>query len=236
MPTPHDSQQAAGPDPDLQASTLLSEAAAGTPDAGPTGPSGETPGAGAGPAPERYRPVRLHAQGNLGEVHVARDVELGREVALKRIQARYRDQPGFADLQRRFLREAEITGRLEHPGVVPVYGLVRDADGQPCYAMRFIEGETLHEAIRRFHAQDGAGGHDRLAFRELLGRLVAVCQTVAYAHVSVHWSRVTSVQEYGRSSEVIAAWTGRIPEPISSFGVAKISAKTTGVRKNQFWP
>jgi RNA polymerase sigma factor (sigma-70 family) len=57
--------------------------------------------------------------------------------------------------RRRFLQETEITARLEHPGVVPVYGLVQDADGNPCYAMRFIRGESLNEAIRRFHEPTG---------------------------------------------------------------------------------
>src|SRR5262249_31634250 len=57
---------------------------------------------------------------------------------------------------RRFLNEAEITARLEHPGIVPVYGLVKDDHGRPCYAMRFIAGESLAEAIRRFHGQESA--------------------------------------------------------------------------------
>ena len=44
-----------------------------------------------------------------------------------------------------------MTGQLEHPGIVPVYGLGTDADGRPYYAMRFIKGETLHDAIGRLH-------------------------------------------------------------------------------------
>jgi serine/threonine-protein kinase len=93
---------------------------------------------------------------------------------------------GDADCRRRFLREAEITARLEHPGVVPVYGLVQGADGQPCYAMRFIEGQSFKDAIQLFHERDQKPGRtagDRaLALRELLGRFVAVCNTVAFAH------------------------------------------------------
>jgi serine/threonine-protein kinase len=125
----------------------------------------------------RYRPLRLHAQGGLGEVYVARDEELSREVALKRLR---RPHAGDADSRRRFLREGEITGGLEHPGVVPVYGLTRDADGQPCYAMRFIRGQTLQEAITRLHAT--AERERGLALRQLLGRFVVVCNTLAYAH------------------------------------------------------
>jgi serine/threonine protein kinase len=127
---------------------------------------------------ERYRVVRFHARGGLGEVHVAEDTELRRPVALKRIQERHADRP---DSQQRFLREAEITGQLEHPGIVPVYGLVQGPDGQPCYAMRFIEGESLAGAIGRFHAA-GAPRFDSLDFRQLLQRFIAVCNTIAYAH------------------------------------------------------
>jgi non-specific serine/threonine protein kinase/serine/threonine-protein kinase len=130
----------------------------------------------------RYRPVRLHARGGLGEVHVAEDGELHRQVALKRLRDHHAHNPHS---RRRFLREAEITSRLEHPGVVPVYGLMQDADGQPCYAMRFIEGESLKDAIERFHAADQAGrepGERSLALRHLLSRFVAVCNTMAYAH------------------------------------------------------
>jgi tetratricopeptide (TPR) repeat protein len=125
----------------------------------------------------RYRPLRLHARGGLGEVFIARDEELSREVALKRIRWPH---AGDGDCRRRFLREGEITGGLEHPGVVPVYGLTQDADGQPCYAMRFVRGQTLQEAIARFHAAAEADRH--LALRQLLGRFVAVCNTMAYAH------------------------------------------------------
>src|SRR5262249_21769151 len=79
----------------------------------------------------------------------------------------------------RFVKEAEITGKLEHPGVVPVYGLGRHADGRPFYAMRLIKGETLKEAIARFHGTPGGG---ELGLRGLLGRFVAVGNTIAYAH------------------------------------------------------
>jgi serine/threonine-protein kinase len=125
-------------------------------------------------ADSRYRAVRLHAQGGLGEVHVAEDTELHRAVALKRLQAQHAGQAGYTQ---RFLREAEITVRLEHPGIVPVYGLVQGGDGQPAYAMRFVEGDTLKEAIDRYHVAP-----DRLAFRQLLGHFVAACNAVAYAH------------------------------------------------------
>jgi serine/threonine protein kinase len=57
------------------------------------------------------------------------------------------DYAGDSDKKARFVVEAEITGRLEHPGIVPVYGLGSFDDGRPFYAMRFIRGENLKEAI-----------------------------------------------------------------------------------------
>ncbi len=83
----------------------------------------------------RFRVLRPHAKGGLGQVSVAHDEELHREVALKEIQDRHADHP---DSRSRFLLEAEITGGLEHPGIVPVYGLGAYPDGRPFYAMRFI--------------------------------------------------------------------------------------------------
>src|SRR5207237_7186844 len=133
-------------------------------------------------AEQRYRLLRLHAGGGLGEVYLAEDERLHRQVALKRMRSEVAHVP---ESRRRFLVEAEVTGRLEHPGVVPVYGLTEDADGEPCYAMRFIEGETLKDAIARFHGGDRPGsdpGERALELRRLLSRFVAVCNTIAYAH------------------------------------------------------
>jgi hypothetical protein len=132
--------------------------------------------------PSRYRALRPLGKGGLGEVFVALDEELNREVALKEIQAQHQ---ASGDNLGRFLLEAEVTGRLEHPGVVPVYGLGRYPDGRPFYAMRLIKGETLKEAIERFHKADVAGrdpGERGLALRELLRRFIDVCNAVAYAH------------------------------------------------------
>jgi len=79
----------------------------------------------------RFRVLRPHARGGLGAVYVAQDEELRREVALKEIQEQHADDP---DSRARYLLEAEVTGQLEHPGVVTVYGLGIYADGRPFYA------------------------------------------------------------------------------------------------------
>jgi eukaryotic-like serine/threonine-protein kinase len=131
---------------------------------------------------QRFRILRPHARGGLGEVFVALDGELNREVALKEIQGRFADH---AESRARFLVEAEITGGLEHPGIVPVYGLGHYADGRPFYAMRFIRGDSLKEAVERFHGADGPNrspGERTIEFRKLLGRFIDVCNAIAYAH------------------------------------------------------
>ncbi len=86
--------------------------------------------------------------------------------------------------RQRFLREAAITARLQHPGIVPIYGLGHD-DAGPFYAMPFIQGQTLQEAIEGLHRGESLGrdpGERSLKFRALLQPFVTVCNTVAYAH------------------------------------------------------
>jgi WD40 repeat protein/serine/threonine protein kinase len=125
-----------------------------------------------------FQILRPLARGGLGEVFVARDGSLNREVALKLIQESQANDPqGKA----RFLVEAEITGGLEHPGIVPVYALGESADGRPFYAMRLVRGETLKERIRKFH-EGGSIRRQSLEFRQLLNHFVRVCDVVAYAH------------------------------------------------------
>ena len=142
--------------------------------------------------PSRFRILRPHARGGLGEVSVAFDNELSREVALKEIQPRFAHDD---ESRARFVLEAQITGGLEHPGIVPVYGLGTYVDGRPYYAMRFIRGESLKEGIQKFYAkfrrhQADTNENQRLPavayksseFRQLLGRFVDVCNALAYAH------------------------------------------------------
>ncbi len=153
---------------------------------------------------QRFRILRPHAHGGLGAVFVALDSELHREVALKQILDSHADDPIS---RQRFLLEAKVTGGLEHPGVVPVYGLGSYSDGRPFYAMRFIRGESLKGAIDHFHGDAGrgepgrvsAGSHSKtrsrtrsgevkgagaspLAFRQLLRRFTDVCNAIDYAH------------------------------------------------------
>jgi eukaryotic-like serine/threonine-protein kinase len=128
----------------------------------------------------RFRIMRPHAKGGLGQVFVAKDLELNRDVALKEIQLHHADD---VESRARFVLEAEITGGLEHPGIVPVYGFGQYPDGRPYYAMRFIRGESLKETIERFHAVPATSGrYESVDFRNLLGRFISVCYAIEYAH------------------------------------------------------
>ena len=129
----------------------------------------------------RFRILRPHARGGIGKVSVAEDTELHREVALKEIQDHFAGDP---EKRSRFLIEAEVTGRLEHPGIVPVYGLGQTDSGTPFYVMKFIRGDSLREALARLHDPKNFPNAETRwpELRKLVGRLVDVCHAVAYAH------------------------------------------------------
>jgi eukaryotic-like serine/threonine-protein kinase len=164
-------------DPNLRASlaATASRSARSGDDAGATAtnaPSSRRAGA-------RFRILRFHREGGLGRVYLARDEELGREVALKEIRP---DKLAEADHRGRFVLEAEINGGLEHPGIVPVYSLGTYDDGRPFYAMRFVEGDSLKEAIEAYHKANPQPDPGTVEFRKLLGRFVDVCEAIAFAH------------------------------------------------------
>jgi PAS domain S-box-containing protein len=135
---------------------------------------------GAPPVAPRYAFTRLHAMGGMGRVWLAHDVALGRDVAVKDLRPEAARDARTAE---RFVREARLTGQLEHPGIVPVYELMAPADSEkPFYAMRFVRGRTLTSAIEAFHARRRAGEKEPPELATLLTAFAAVCNTVAYAH------------------------------------------------------
>ena len=117
----------------------------------------------------------------MGVVSVALDTELDRSIALKEIREKAADDREY---RARFLAEAEITGKLEHPGIIPIYGLGTYADGRPFYAMRLIRGDktgSLMDAIKAFYAEPNPEGRN-VEFRGLLRRFLDVCNALSYAH------------------------------------------------------
>jgi serine/threonine-protein kinase len=138
------------------------------------------------PAPESSRPrqrytlTRPYAKGGLGQIWIARDDELGREVALKELRSEFGDG---AAVRARFVEEARITGQLEHPAIVPVYELVQGTgERTPFYTMRLIRGRSLADAIEAYHRRRAAGEARAIELRELLTAFVTICNAIAYAH------------------------------------------------------
>lgn len=131
-----------------------------------------------GPPPDlgRYRLTRFHARGGMGEIWLAEDTTIGRTVALKRMRPEAR-----AHLDA-FLWEAQITGQLEHPGIVPVHEFGAGPDDEPFYTMKFVHGRTMLEAIEAFHKLDRTDPAREVERVRLLQTFLAICQTMAYAH------------------------------------------------------
>ena len=128
----------------------------------------------------RFVRLELHDQGGMGRVWVARDTSLDRDVALKELHPELVSNP---NVLARFLREARITGQLEHPGVVPVYEFAESYDQEsPFYTMRFVKGRTLTTAAQEYCQKRAAGEDTSLDLSALLHAFVMVCNTVGYAH------------------------------------------------------
>src|SRR5215468_10442868 len=123
----------------------------------------------------RYRFGELLGEGGMGEVLLAHDEHIGREVAVKRIRS---TEPTAEELSR-FVREARVQGRLEHPAVVPVHDLAIDRDGRPFFVMKRLTGTTLQELLVRLRtgADDGAAVR-----RRMLRAFVDVCLAIEFAH------------------------------------------------------
>ena len=128
----------------------------------------------------RFQRVRKLATGGIGEVWIARDEKLGRSVVIKELNSLAKDSSQAWD---RFQREAEITGLLEHPNIVPLYisGVDRRT-GEPFYAMRFVGQRNLSNAIEEHHDRVEAGQADGLSLHRLLNVFLDICQAIAYAH------------------------------------------------------
>ncbi|MEM6798162.1 MAG: serine/threonine-protein kinase [Planctomycetota bacterium] len=128
----------------------------------------------------RYRLIRKLGQGGLGRVWLARDQNLQRLVALKEVT-----NAGDATDRTiaRFRHEAEITGRLEHPGIVPVHQLGDDAEtGFAFYTMRFLGKGTLQDSIDEHHERRNEGDDDPMRLRHLLTAFVNICHAIGHAH------------------------------------------------------
>jgi len=126
----------------------------------------------------RYQSQRALGHGGMGEVRLADDLRIGRQVAVKTLRE---DTRGDAAAAARFLREARVQGQLEHPAIVPVYDLGTDTDGVPFFTMKRLRGMTLEELLRAHHGGD-AETAKMWSQRKLLGAFAQACQAVHFAH------------------------------------------------------
>ncbi len=125
----------------------------------------------------RYEQKTLLGEGGMGEVRLVRDKHISRDVAMKVMRSAAEQR---RDLRARFLREARVQGQLEHPAIVPVYDLGRDAAGNAFFTMRRIKGQTLEAVIERLRA--GGAEDGEYARHKLLSVFLRVCLAVDYAH------------------------------------------------------
>ena len=120
-------------------------------------------------SPIGYDVGELLGRGGMGEVVVARDRTIGREVAIKRMRSAEPD-PEAVD---RFLREAKIQALLDHPAIVPVHALGRDAEDRPYFTMKRLAGTTLFDLLAR---------RARVPLQQLLRPFIDVCLAIDFAH------------------------------------------------------
>jgi serine/threonine protein kinase/Flp pilus assembly protein TadD len=128
---------------------------------------------------QRYQLVSNFARGGLGQIWMANDSRLRREVAFKELLPSALKNRNAME---RFLEEAQITGQLEHPGIVPIYDIGYQENGTPFYAMKLVRGETMEKEIETFHQLPKDSPEWTLAFRRLLANFIDICNALAFAH------------------------------------------------------
>ena len=134
----------------------------------------------------RYAIKREFARGGMGAIYLAMDTAVGREVALKELLATGGGSTGgtsHSELTERFLREAKITGQLEHPNIVPVYEIATRDDGRVFYTMKLVRGKTLAHRLLAIQGNAELSEQQKLSERlALLDAFNDVCNAIAYAH------------------------------------------------------
>jgi eukaryotic-like serine/threonine-protein kinase len=128
---------------------------------------------------DTFEVERALGAGAMGRVDAARERTLGRRVAVKSLQHAMKREPAAIA---RFITEAQVTAQLEHPNIVPIYGLESD-DGAPAFTMRLLPGKSLDDLIARAREAVTAGQmQERLALPARFEIFLAVCNALSYAH------------------------------------------------------
>lgn len=131
----------------------------------------------------KYAMLTEFAQGGTATISIARDRNLRRLVAVKSLKKDAENQP---QLLKSFVTEAKVTAQLDHPGIIPIYGLSRDEDNGIHLVMKLVDGKTLREYLRNFVMNYRIRGVDSfdptVQLRKRLEIFLHVCDTIAYAH------------------------------------------------------
>ncbi|MFO0948264.1 MAG: serine/threonine-protein kinase [Planctomycetota bacterium] len=140
----------------------------------------------AGPASVELRSTstfqleRIYDEGGLGQIWLAAEQNTGRQVAVKRIKPDARSE---TDPRRRFIQEAKVSSKLQHPNIVPIYHLgITSGNNEPYYAMPFIRGRTLDDVVCEHHETRKGGSQDPGKPNRLLSIFLKICDAVSYAN------------------------------------------------------
>ncbi len=139
---------------------------------------------------ERYLVRREIGRGGIARVWLAHDQNMNRDVAVKELlSASLKEKRGThashtaSSSERRFLREARLTGKLEHPGIIPIYEIGERPDGSSYYTMKFVRGEPLSKIIKRLNESTSLSADKQRRERlKLISVLIDVCDAIAYAN------------------------------------------------------
>lgn len=127
---------------------------------------------------DRYDLRGIIGHGGVGRVFLSYDRNLEREVAIKELNID-KSSIGYNNTLKKFINEARVTGRLEHPSVVPVYEVATNSEGNFFYVMKYVRGKTFFEALNEAEKDCINVYKNRMS---LLDNLIAVCDAMAYAH------------------------------------------------------
>ncbi len=176
-----------------------------------------------GDSPQLASSARLQllgelGRGGMGAIVKGRDMELGRDVAVKVLLKAHQGKPEMVE---RFVDEAQIQGQLQHPGVAPVYELGRLMDDRPYFSMKLVKGQTLSQLL----AERENGKPVRTALARLLSIFEQICQTLAYAHARnlIHRDLKPSNVMVGAYSEL----------QVMDWGLAKVLAAGGSANEKQ---
>jgi serine/threonine protein kinase/formylglycine-generating enzyme required for sulfatase activity len=165
-------------------------------------------------SPDKYEYLKTLGAGGMGEVVRAWDRDLRRFVAVKRLKT----EPNSQDTVLRFVQEAQITGLLEHPNIVPVHDLGIDSQGRIYFSLKLIEGESLRSIIEKRKTNGelppGLKYQDVYTPLRMIEIFISICQAVAYAHAKniIHRDLKPENVMLGRYGEVL----------VVDWGIAKV--------------